>query len=279
MTSDSAQDSTIPAATDKDLLNRFYKPWRKEALGEFPFKLIFVAFAIAAPITLVGLPLGALAIVHLSGCCTSQPPDSFLTFWGGLFAGMLALFGMLIAAVFVISAFRIDKSAKAEARMAAEEAISNFILQHKRDLLNQVDKWAKAVETLKNNTVASISAAGDAAESAKKTAIGRIDAARGAAESAMDAAIGRIDAATTAAESASESAVVEIAEVRENVVRNGEQTTAAMEQAAGDVDARKTAAIDEIGTEVAEVERVAAEAKARIEAQRPDESPPSDSQE
>ena len=171
---------------------------------------------------------------------------------------MLALFGTLIAAVFVISAFRIDKSAKAEARMAAEDAVGDFILEHRHELLKKVVDWANAVESKKDKTIKSI----DDAETVVK--------------SRKDDAIGSIDVARAGAESASETAVTDIAGVRDNVVRSGEQATATIEKAAGDVDGRAAAAIDGINAEVAEVERVAAEAKASSQA-RPDDSPPSDS--
>lgn len=242
MTTDSVQDSTDRTATDQELLSRLYKPWRKEALGEFPFKLIFVVFGVAAPIMLVGLPVAALAIVHLSDCCTNQSMASFLTFWGGLFGGMLALFGTLIAAVFVISAFRIDKSAKAEARMAAEDAISDFILDHRRELLEKVDAWAHEVESRKNRTLKSI------------------------------------DTAKAAAESASKEAVAEVERVSREVVQKGRQMTEDVDQATRDLADEKAVAIERIEAEVGEVERAAAEAKAKFQTERPDESPPSDSQ-
>ena len=44
------------------------KAERKDT-GKFPVAPIFVGFAIGGPIMLVGLPLGALLIVHHSGCC------------------------------------------------------------------------------------------------------------------------------------------------------------------------------------------------------------------
>ena len=278
MTTHDTQDSAAHTVTDSDLLGRLYQPWRKEALEEFPFKLIFVAFAVAAPIMLVGLPSAALAIVHLSDCCTNQSLTSFLTFWGSLFAGMVALFGTLIAAVFVISAFRIDKSARVEARVAAEVVVGDFILKHGRELLKKVDDWANKVESRKDKTIEGIDAAAKKVESRKDEVIRTIDAAQTAVGSRKDEAIGSIGAAKAAVESASEDAVAGVAAVRDNVARSGEQAMATIDQAVSDVQGRTVAAVERVDAEVAEFERTVAEARAKTQTQ-PDDSPPSDSRE
>ena len=252
MTTDSAEGSDAGAegATTPDAARGPYSLWlfdrlkesRSNETGEFPLAAVFIRFAIAAPFLLVGLPLVALAIVQFSGCCTSQSTAGFLTFWGSLFAGMLALFGVLIAAVFVISAFRIDKSAKAEAQMAAEDAVAKFIVKYKEELLGRVDTWLSEVEL------------------AKKVAIESIDTAK------------------IAAESKSETAVTEIEKAQSDVEQRAKQTTDAMGKAARDVEKAKTDAVEQMESAATEVERVSAEIKARLESQRPDESPPDDSQ-
>lgn len=266
--------ANVPTSYDPYSLRRLdnvTKPKPEETTGTFPTVPIIFAFAIAAPVTLVGLPLAALTIVTSSGCCTNQSLADFLTFWGSLFTGMLALFGSLIAAVFVISAFRIDKSAKAEARAAASKSVGKFILDYRTELLTVIDKWAGDVAMHKNQAIETINAA-------SAEAVERINAARGAAESASERAVTRIDAARTAAESASEEAVTRIEGERDEVVERGRLTAQAMDQSASDVADQGATAIERIGEEVAEVERVAAEARDRIEGQQPDQPPPSDSQ-
>lgn len=288
MTSESGQDSGTGAASptsDKEVLppnafslrrlKRMAKSKRQGALGKLPVAPIFFAFAIGAPIMLVGLPLGALWIVQQSGCCPNQSIEHLISFWGSVLGGMLALFGTLIAAVFVITAFRIDKSARAEAAAEAADSLGKFVVEYKRELLVLIEKWLRKVKSKKAKAKARMEAASTAVESAKAAAISRIDSARNAAEAAKDTAIERIDSARAAAESASEDAVAEIGEVRDNVARSGEQATTAMDQATVDVDRRRGAAIERIEAEVAEVVRAVAEARARIQAQ-PDDSPPSD---
>ena len=217
-----------PAADDDPyslwLLTRLFKSRRKETDVDFPLSPVFLRFAVAAPIMLVGLPLGALAIVHLTGCCSNESLTSFFTFWGSVLAGMLALFGMLIAAVFVITAFRIDKSAAAEARSAAEQTVTEFILKYRDELVKQIDDWMDMVKSHKRDTIAYMNDVKKDAESAIK-------------------------------------------EIQAQVDQKANETKDAMDQAAQDVAAEKGAAVERIGTEFAEVERSAQEAKAAIEAE------------
>lgn len=261
MATNSPQDSGIGAApaADQDaakpyslwLIKRLIKSKRKKTLGEFPVAPVFYAFAIGAPIMLVGLPLGALTIVHLSGCCTNQSIGDLISFWGSVFGGMLALFGTLITAVFVISAFRIDKSAKAEAAAAAAESVGEFIVKNETQLLRRIDEWLGSVESRAADIVAKM-------------------------ETARSKAVERIDAEMATVEDASREAVARMSEVRDNVAQRGRQTADVMDEAASDVADAKAAAVDRIGMEVAEVERVAEEAKAKIDAQS--EPPTSGSQ-
>lgn len=216
-------DELFKSGSDEDMKN-----------GKFPFLPVFICFAIIAPIMLVGLPLGALLIVHNSECCTNESVASFFTFWGSVLGGMLALFGILIAAVFVITALRIDKSAKVEAQTAATKAVGLFMLKYKREFLKQTERWLRKLEKVKDDAVASIETAKEAAESKSKTAIAKIEDAQG------------------------------------NVDRKAQQTTNAMDQAVRDVENEKTAAVERIGAEVAEFERsvgqTVEEAGARIDA-------------
>ena len=205
---------------------------------------------------LVGLPLGALAIVHLTGCCSNESLTSFFTFWGSVLAGMLALFGMLIAAVFVITALRIDKSAEAEARSAAEEAVGEFILKYQEELVKQIDQRMTNVNSHRRDTIAYMDDAKKDAESAIKRTLAEVDQKAIETRGAMDQAAQDVAAERAAAVERIDSEVA-------GIERSAEEAKAAIE------------------AEVAEVERLAAEAGARLEGQQGqqgDESSPDDTQ-
>ena len=203
-----ANSAQAPASRENPysfwLLKKKTKDKRKGRLGMFPVASIFVCFAIGAPIMLVGLPLGALWIVHESGCCTGGSVANVLTFWGSVLAGMLTLFGMLVTAVFVISAFRIDKSAKAEAGVAAAEYAGNFFVEYKAAILREIDKRMEQAteyfvvaktktQTAKKDAIVAIHTAKAVAESASKTAVRTIGKAVGDVDERKTAAIKRID--------------------------------------------------------------------------------------
>lgn len=255
MATDSAEDSAQGPVEDAAKQAADTEPYslrlRDRVLGresskkdddKFPLLVIFVGIVVAAPIMLVGLPLATLWIVQQTGCCANASVASVENFWGSLITGMLALFGTLVAAVFIITSFRIDKSAKAEAESAAVSTVSDFLDRYRCELFAEIDRWAKGVESLR------------------------------------DTATVRISAAREAAETQSEAAVKRIAAVREDVDTRGQQTTETMEQAARDVAEARVSAIRRIGAEAEEVERVAAEVTARIRARQPGETPPSGSQ-
>ena len=103
--------------------------------------LIVVAVLIAAVGLLTGLPLGAVWIVSKSGCCVFDAMENVATFWGSLTAGFLALFGMLIAGVYVITAFRTDAMARAE----AHEAVAKYISREQEGFDNDLAEFRRVV--------------------------------------------------------------------------------------------------------------------------------------
>ena len=249
-----------PSPYSLKLFELLFKSERTKTLGEFPLPYILFRFAIIAPIMLLGLPLGALAIVHLTGCCANESVVSFFTFWGSVLAAMLALFGMLIAAVFVITALRIDKNAKIEARAAAVDAVQKFLLMYKREFLKQIDKWSRQVKSKKKDAIECIETAKQATELKRQDATSAIDKAR------------------------------------KETDEEAKQAKEAMTQAARDVETEKDTAVGRIGeeetefkrsikdaktrieAEVADVERLAAEARARLEGQQGKDPTPEDPQ-
>lgn len=110
------------------------------------WSIIVPAVIVAAAILLVGLPLGALGIVHYSGCCFADGPEDVVTFWATLTAGFLALFGMVITSVFIITAFRIDTTAKMEARLQADRALDTYLKRYKKKLFDQLGGLVGEIE-------------------------------------------------------------------------------------------------------------------------------------
>lgn len=86
---------------------------------------------ISAVVLLVGLPLGAVLIVNYSGCCLANGTEQVVTFWAAMIAGFLALFGMVVTGVFVITAFRVDATARAKAQLSAREEVWTYIEQYR----------------------------------------------------------------------------------------------------------------------------------------------------
>lgn len=99
--------------------------------SSIPWRVIVPIVLIGAIVLLMALPLGAVWIVSNAGCCVFDAMENVATFWGSLTAGFLALFGMLIAGVYVITTFRTDAMARAEAHNAA----ASYITHEKRALM------------------------------------------------------------------------------------------------------------------------------------------------
>ena len=94
--------------------------------------------AAAAVVLLVGLPLGAVWIMNNSNCCLADGPENMLTFWASMIAGFLALFGMVVTAVFIITAFRIDATARDKAQVAAQEEVWKYIEHYEEKLVKDL---------------------------------------------------------------------------------------------------------------------------------------------
>lgn len=96
------------------------------------WKVIVPIVLISAVVLLVCLPVCALLIVNSTGCCLANGPEKIITFWASMIAGFLALFGMLVTGVFVITSLRVEATARAqaqsEARMTAHD-VSQFVAE------------------------------------------------------------------------------------------------------------------------------------------------------
>ena len=191
------------------------------------WRVVVPIVMIGAVVLLMALPLGAVWIVSNSGCCVFDGMENVATFWGALTAGFLALFGMLIAGVYVITAFRTDATARAEAR----DAVATYIDRHRKSFYKDLNKFHKTVKqrtecvVLKSTEVIGkieshreevTKAAKEASdgivlklkdvEDQRSDAVRRIDAARGAVETAANTAREAVEAATEVARDAAQAA-------------------------------------------------------------------------
>ena len=114
--------------------------------------VVVPAVLIAAAVLLVGLPLGAVLIMNSTGCCLGNGPEKIITFWASMIAGFLALFGMLLTGVFVITSLRVEATARAQAQSVAHETASEvsrdtakqaaerFIRSHKGEMFEELER-------------------------------------------------------------------------------------------------------------------------------------------
>lgn len=119
--------------------------------------VVVPAVLIAAAVLLVGLPLGAVSIMNSTGCCLGNGPEKIITFWASMIAGFLALFGMLLTGVFVITSLRVEATARAQAqseaqktaskvsRDTAKRAAERFIRSHKGEMFEELERATDGV--------------------------------------------------------------------------------------------------------------------------------------
>ena len=149
MTSDS---NTPPEAssTSSDATSETKSTVREDL--EIRWAVVVPAVLIAAAVLLVGLPLGAVLIMNSTGCCLGNGPEKIITFWASMIAGFLALFGMLLTGVFVITSLRVEATARAQAQSVAHETASKvsrdtakqaadrFIRSHKGEMFEELER-------------------------------------------------------------------------------------------------------------------------------------------
>ena len=114
--------------------------------------VVVPAVLIAAAVLLVGLPLGAVLIMNSTGCCLGNGPEKIITFWASMVAGFLALFGMLVTGVFVITSLRVEatarvqaqleaqKTAKVESQATAKRTTKKFIRKRKGEMFEELER-------------------------------------------------------------------------------------------------------------------------------------------
>ena len=160
---------------------------------------------IVAALLLVGLPLGTIMVMNSSGCCLTSGTDSMLTFWASMIAGFLALFGMVVTAVFIITAFRVDATAQAKAQVEALKAVRNYLKHEQAEFAKDLDRlkaFMKRAKEKGESAQKAIAKAQQDVETQQKTANDAIVDARNAASQAQDAVAKALEKTTNAADAA-----------------------------------------------------------------------------
>lgn len=202
-----------------------------------PWISIALVVLICAVVLLVGLPLGAVWLVNNSGCCLAEGPENVITFWSSMIAGFLALFGMVVTGVFIITAFRTDSTARAEAQTVADKAARTFLKRHKESMFKRMETATACVEARSEETIKkileqqaqtgkAITAAEDETTTEARRAQATIANAIETVESERDGAIPAIKLAREEAEAAAK----EVREIADRAKKGPDQPAEGPEQ-------------------------------------------------
>ena len=167
-----------------------------------PWAVVVPVVLVGAVVLLVGLPLGAVLIVSSSGCCLVSGPEYLITFWASMIAGFLALFGLVVTGVSIITAFRTDSTARAEAQHVADKAARTYLKRYKENLFEEMAAARDCVKAKGSAVVAEIQAQKDAASSAITGARDKTTDAATKAQTAIGAARDKTTDAATEAQTA-----------------------------------------------------------------------------
>ena len=237
--------------------------------------IIVPIVAAAAVILLVGLPLGTVWIMNSSNCCLADGPENMLTFWASMMAGFLALFGMVVTAVFIITAFRIDATARDKAQIAARDEVWTYIRNYRKKLNEDLCNLESLVGELTEDVKKCAGEAKDAFSEAQKdvekeqraaiTAIAKaLEDVQAQQREASTAILGARDATTNAATQAQEGIAKALEDV-ETRQRDASSTIVAARDATTDAASQAQEAINRARQE--------AEAAAREMRERADRGP------
>ena len=176
---------------------------------EIRWRVVVPVVLIGAVVLLTALPLGTVWIVSNSGCCLGDGMEQVATFWGSLTAGFLALFGMLVTGVFIITAFRTDVTARAEAR----DAVAKYIEREKEKFFEELQSFQCEVKAGTEQVKDCVKKINDATATASK----EIEGARKRVETAADKATKEIDTKLSDVEDQSKEATKAIGRAQERV--------------------------------------------------------------
>ena len=230
--------------------------------------LIVPVVLIVAIVLLVGLPLGTVWIMNNSNCCLANGPENMLTFWASMIAGFLALFGMVVTAVFIITAFRIDATAQAKAQVVAQKAVWNYLKNEQAELakdLKCVKVLVKKVKECGENAQQAIVAARDETTDAASKAREAIAQAQQNVEAQQGEASRAIVAARDATTNAASQAQGGIAKALNETTSAATEAQEAVGRAGQEVDRQRDEAIRAIDGARQEVEAAAKEVRERAD--------------
>lgn len=230
--------------------------------------IIMPVVLIAAIVLLVGLPLGTVWIVNSADCCLTNNHESAVSFWASMIAGFLALFGMIITAVFIITAFRVDATAQAKAQVVAREAVWNHLKNEQAELVKDlgcVKALVKEVKKCGKSAQEAMVAAQDATTAAAREAQKAIARALEDVETQQEEASSTIVAARDATTNAASQAQEGIATALEETASAATEAQEAMGRAAQEVDRQHDDAIRAIADARQRAEVAAREVRERAD--------------
>ena len=239
MTPSEAPDPTsVPAQQGENSNPPEYRP---------NWKVIVPIVLISAVVLLVCLPVCALLIVNSTGCCLANGPEKMITFWASMIAGFLALFGMLVTGVFVITSLRVEATARAMAQLEAREEMWKYIKRYHAELIENLETLSREVTE-----------GGEDAKSAIANATAEVKAEQDQAS----AAIIRVRNETT---NAADEAQREIGGARAQTTAAANETQAAIRNAGQEVERQRDETNQAIDSARQEVETAARTARDRID--------------
>ena len=237
--------------------------------GEHPitprWSIIVPVAIVAAVVLLVGLPLGALGIVHYSGCCFSDGPEDVVTFWAALTAGFLALFGGLITAVFIITAFRIDTTAKMEARLQADRALDTYLKRYKKKAFDQIEGFVGEVDRCRSEAKKNIEGHEKAIEQRRDRANEAINGLQQEVQQRWDAASKTIEETQKKVAEEADTASQSFTTLQNDVANRASAARQSITDVREGVEGHRDEAVRTINGAVESVEAAARDARARIE--------------
>ena len=195
-------------------------------MNPIQWHVIVPIILIGAVVLLFGLPIGAVWVVNSSGCCLANGTESLVTFWASLSAGFLALFGMVVTGVFIVTAFRVNAEARAEARTSAqkeaEKVARTYVKRHKRKLFKKMEQAKNEVEKRADETKGKIDAVGNDAKRDIETA------ASGAKKELLNTLTKEANEATDQITTTRDEIIAAMDKVRGDVERKGDEATQAI---------------------------------------------------
>ena len=268
MTTASNQSGASSAGADGQSNTKSTEAKELERRVIFWLLIITPVVLIAAIVLLVGLPLGTVWIMNSADCCLTDNHESAVSFWASMIGGFLALFGMIITAAFIITAFRVDATAQAKAQVVAREAVWNHLKNEQAELVKDlkcvkalVEEVKKCGKNAQEAIVAAQKATTDAAHRAQEAIAQALENVKTQQEEASSTIVAARDATTNAASQAQEGIAGAVEDV-ETQQREASSAIVAARDATNDAASQAQAAI---GNARQEAEAAAREVRERAD--------------